>query len=226
MNPSAPASNPALPRLLSGLYVLSDEKMGGGHEPIARAALRAGARVLQLRDKSTSPDELLSIALRLRTITREFGALLLINDSAELALACGADGVHLGPDDLSPAQARQLLGPDAVVGVSCGDADEARRAWQDGASYIGAGSVFATSTKSDAGPPIGLHGLRAIVDATPLPTAAIGGISPERAGDVARAGAAMLCAISSVAGAGDEAAMECAARTLREAFESGRVASP
>jgi thiamine-phosphate pyrophosphorylase len=216
---NSPSSGACGPQSLRGLYVLTDERMGGGHEAIARAALAGGARVLQLRDKSTPPNELLSIARRLRVMTREANAVLLINDRPELAARCEADGVHLGPDDASPEDARRLLGPQAIVGVSCGDAREAVAAWRAGASYVGAGSLYATATKGDAGEPIGLEGLRAIVRATPLPVAAIGGITLQRAPDVARAGAAMLCAISSIAGAGDEEAMARAARAMRETFE-------
>jgi thiamine-phosphate pyrophosphorylase len=203
---------------LRGLYVLTDERLGGGHLAIARAALAGGARLLQLRDKSTSPRRLLSIALELRRRTREAGVLFIVNDRPDLALAFEADGVHLGPDDLPVAEARRVLGSHHLIGVSCGDAAEARRAEQDGADYIGAGAVFGSATKLDAGPPLGLDGLRAIVAATSLPVAAIGGVNAANIGAVATTGAAMACAISAVAGAGNEAAMTRATAQLAANF--------
>jgi len=203
---------------LHGLYVITDEGATGGHQAMARAAISGGARILQLRAKSTPPRQLLETAHTLRRLTREAGVLLLINDNPDLALACRADGVHLGPDDLSPREARRILGPNFLIGVSCGDAEEAKIAAREGADYIGAGAVFGTQTKLDAGAPIGLEMLRAIIGATPLPVAAIGGIGLSNIASIQAAGAKMACVISAISSAGDENAMTAATRALAQTF--------
>ena len=203
---------------LRGLYVLTDAQMGGGHLAIARAALRGGARVLQLRDKSTPARQLLPIAREVRRLTREFDALLMINDRLDLALLCEADGVHLGPDDWPISDVRAAAPRGFLVGASCGTPAEARAAQNAGADTIGIGAVYATSTKTDAGAAIGLDGLRAVMSATTLPCAAIGGIGAANIGAVAQSGVAMACVVSAIAGAGDEAAMEAATRGLTAEF--------
>lgn len=209
-----------LPRArLRGLYVITDAALGGGHLAIARAALKGGARIIQLRDKSTPLSQLLPIAREIRRLTRAANALFMMNDRADLALAVGADGVHLGPDDLPVALARHILGPHKMIGASCNSPAEAVVAWRAGADYIGAGAIFGTQTKLDAGSAIGLETLRAIVQATPLPVAAIGGVSLENIAATREAGAAMACVISAVTNAGNEAAMEQAARDLVAKFD-------
>ena len=150
---------------------------------------------------------MLPIALEIRDLTRRSGAFFLINDRIDLALLCAADGVHLGPDDWPVAAARRVLGPDKIIGASTGTPEEARIAQKEGATYVGVGAVFGTSTKTDAGDAIGLNGLRAVVSATTLPVAAIGGLDLSSAGATIAAGARMACVISAIANAGDEAAM-------------------
>lgn len=225
----------ALSHRLRGLYVITQERspqltvqnaganrddppqshlLQSHHLQIAHAALRGGARVIQLRDKSSSLAQLLPIARELRRLTLQHSALLIINDRVDIALACDADGVHLGPDDMPPLDARRLLGPHHVIGVSCGDADEARNAAAQSADYIGAGAVFGTLTKADAGAPIGLHTLRDIVGATSLPVAAIGGVDASNIASTREAGAVMSCVVSAVSGAGDEEAMTRATQAL------------
>ena len=198
---------------LRGLYVITDSVLGNGHLPITRAALRGGARIIQLRDKTTPPRELIPIAHEMRRLTREFGALFMVNDRIDLALLCEADGVHLGPDDWPINEARRVLG-DKIIGLSSGTVDEAIEAEKAGANYIGVGAVFGTSTKSDAGEAIGTEGLRAIVQATTLPCAAIGGINSRNLGEVLAVNPAMICVISAIANAGDEQNMEAATRSL------------
>ena len=205
---------------LRGLYVITDAELGGGHLTIARAALAGGAGILQLRDKSTAPHQLLPIARALRQLTLNAGCLFIINDRLDLAQACGADGVHLGPDDTSLAHARGALGPHALLGASCGTPAEALLAQRNGASYIGAGAVYATGTKLDAGAPIGLAVLREITRITTLPVAGIGGITAANLGEVLQAGAKMACVISAITAAGDEETMTVAARTLVRACDA------
>ena len=208
-----------LPRArLRGLYVITDARLGGGHLTIARAALSGGARILQLRDKSTPLPELLPIAREIHRLAREGAALFIINDRADVALAVEADGVHLGPDDLPLSAARRVLGPHKIIGASCGTPAEAVAAWRAGADYIGAGAVFGTQTKLDAGDAIGLENLRAICEATPLPVAAIGGLSRDNIASTRAAGAQMACVISAVTSAGDDAAMTQATRDLVQRF--------
>jgi thiamine-phosphate pyrophosphorylase len=216
---------------LHGLYVITEEGVAasrpapGGetfHEQIARAAITGGATLLQLRDKSTPLPQLFPIACRLRRLTAEAGVLFLINDRPDLALACDADGVHLGPDDLPIEAARRVLGPHRLIGVSCGDVAEAHRAARAGADYIGAGAIFATATKTDAGAPIGLAALRTIAAATPLPVAAIAGINATNIADIAESGAHMACVVSAVTRAGGIVQMTRATRELVERFEQAR----
>lgn len=211
--PSALAPVPDRTRL-RGLYVITDAHMGGGHLSIARAALAGGAKILQLRDKTTPPRPLLEIALQLRKLTRQHEALLLINDRLDLALLCEADGVHLGPDDWPLAAVRRVVGSHMLLGASTGTPEEARHAQREGADYIGIGAVFGTSTKSDAGDAIGLTGLTSTLRATTLPAAAIGGLDATNLFSTIQAGAQMACVVSAIARAGDEAAMTAATREL------------
>ena len=199
---------------LRGLYVITDERLGGGHLAIARAAIAGGARILQLRDKTAGDAELLPLAREICKLALETGVLFILNDRLELALQCGADGVHLGPGDLSIEKARRLAGQDFLIGASCGTIEEARAAENDGANYIGAGAVFGTATKLDAGAAIGLERLRQIVAATALPVAAIGGISANNIASTIEQGARMACVVSAVASAGTEEQMANAAREL------------
>ena len=203
---------------LSGLYVITDERATGGHEAMARAAIRGGARILQLRDKSTPLPQLRETAHALRHLTRDAGVLFIINDNVQLALDVEADGVHLGPDDFSPAQARAILGDSFLIGVSCGDANQANIAAQNGADYIGAGAVFGTRTKLDAGEAIGLGVLRQIVEATPLPVAAIGGVTLSNIHLVREAGAKMACVISGISRVENQIAMTEKTRELVQQF--------
>jgi len=121
-----------------------------------------------------------------------------VNDRLDIALAASADGVHLGPEDLPVRAARRVAGPGLLIGASTGTPDEALVAWEEGADYLGCGSVFRTRSKADAGEPIGLQGLEAVVVAVPLPVIAIGGITPENAPSVWRSGAAGVAVISAL----------------------------
>jgi thiamine-phosphate pyrophosphorylase len=221
---------------LHGLYVITEEALPSSqernvqetsraatsHEQIAQAAIAGGARLIQLRDKSTPLLQLYSIALRLRRLTAAAGVLFFVNDRPDLALACDADGVHLGPTDLPIAAARRVLGPQRLIGVSCSDLSEVRLAEQHGADYIGVGAIFSTATKSDAGAPIGLEQLRTIVSATNLPVAAIAGINIDNIAEIANCGAHMACVVSAVTRAGDSKQMTLATRRLAGRFEGER----
>lgn len=191
MNPRASV------RRLHGIYAIVNE---GSPDPVAltRAVLAGGARIVQYRAKAGIRPQ---SARAIRALTRACGALFIVNDDPQAAIAYDADGVHVGPEDLERvalAQLGQLLG-ERILGVSCGTPEEARTAQAAGAAYVGTGAVFETRSKPDAGEPIGLEGLRAVVAATRLPVAAIGGIDARRLLAVRDAGAAMAAVISAIA---------------------------
>ncbi len=170
----------------------------------------AGATVLQVRLKPASTREILAAARMARRVTRETGALLVVNDRLDVAMAVGADGVHLGQDDLPLAEALAVLGADRedmLVGVSTHDLAQVATALEGGADYLGFGPVFATGTKANPDPVVGVDGLAAAVAlAGAVPVVAIGGISVDRAASVAAAGAAAACAIAAVNAAADPGA--------------------
>ncbi len=169
---------------------------------LTRAILEGGVRIVQYRAKTGIVP---AHAEALRELTRARNALFLINDDWRAVERFDADGAHLGPDDggfSALPEIRKTIG-DRIIGVSCGTPGEARAAQSAGADYIGAGSVYATSSKSDAGNPIGLSGLRAVSAATALPIAAIGGITAENLGDVRATGVAMAAMISAFSSAPD-----------------------
>jgi thiamine-phosphate diphosphorylase len=196
------------------LYVLLDAGLLGERDPllIARAALRGGATVLQLRAKGWSARRQVALAEALLPLTRDYGAPLLINDHVDIALAVGADGVHLGVDDLPVALARRLM-PGGLIGYSPEGVEDARRGVADGADYLGVGPFAVTSTKPDAGAAIGPDGVAVIARATSAPVAAVGGIHAGNAASAIAAGAAGVVVASAVIGAAD---VEAAARALRE----------
>jgi thiamine-phosphate pyrophosphorylase len=154
----------------------------------AEVAVAGGATVIQLRCKGTSTDELVEAARPFR----ELPATFIVNDDVEAAIRVKADGVHLGREDIG---AERALEAGLMLGLSASDLDEARAAARSGPAYIGAGPVWATPSKSDAGPPIGLEGLRVICEAVSVPVVAIGGIDVTNAGDCIRAGAAGVAVI-------------------------------
>ncbi|MEW6447138.1 MAG: thiamine phosphate synthase [Bacillota bacterium] len=171
---------------------------------VAREAIRGGAGLIQLREKKLPAKSFLELARLLREVTNEAGVPLIINDRVEIAAASGADGVHLGQEDLPVSEARRILGDHAIIGVSTHSVAEAVAAEQDGADYIGVGPVFATATKPGLEPK-GLPLLTAVIQAVQIPVVAIGGINPENVASVVEAGANRVAVISAVAGAPDVA---------------------
>lgn len=191
--------------LLSGLYVITDHILETDRNPviIAQAALEAGARIIQLREKYASARQLLSWARQIKELTQTRSALLIINDHVDIAMACGADGVHLGQDDLPAQEARKLLGSQAIIGVSAETDQEALEAEAAGANYLGVGPMFTTATKSDAGAPIGPERLRTIKQQVRIPVFGIGGINLTNFREVLEAGADGICVISAISRAPD-----------------------
>ncbi|MCX7795795.1 MAG: thiamine phosphate synthase [bacterium] len=181
------------------LYVITDEKIGLGrsHLFLAEEALRGGATVIQLRDKDKGGGELYKIGVRLREVTKKYKALFIVNDRLDIALAVGADGVHLGMDDLPISVARKIAGNNFIIGASVSSPEEAILAEKEGADYISAQSIFKTSSKEDV-KVIGLEGLKAIVKVSSLPVIAIGGINKDNVRDVMKTGVKGVAVISAV----------------------------
>lgn len=193
--------------LLHGIYVILDD--GSQTTALARAVLDAGVRIVQYRAKSGIRP---ATARALRELTRERDCLLILNDDWRAALHYDCDGVHLGPGDdgfAAPALIRGAL-QDRLIGLSCGTAGEIRDARDGDVDYVGVGPVFETPSKSDAGGPLGVDGLRRLASASLFPVAAIGGISLARLGDVRRSGVAMAAVISAVASASEPRAAAAA----------------
>ena len=194
-------------RLPSPLYAILDRSVARGRDlpGLLDAVLAGGCRLVQLREKTMPLDELLPLARALARRCREVGALLIVNDRADLALAAGADGLHVGQDDLPARQARALLPPGMILGVSTHDPEQARRAVADGADYVAVGSIFPTTTKAGfhlVGPEL----IRRVRPEVPVPLVGIGGITAENAPAVLAAGADAVAVISALCAASDPAA--------------------
>lgn len=165
-------------------------------------AISAGVRFFQYRDKLRSRRAIYDTALSLAQIAHRAGALLIVNDHADIAAAVAADGVHLGQDDLPIEQARKVLGKDKIIGISTHSIEQAREAERSGADYIGFGPIFMTSTKN-AGATQGVGNLAVIKRAVTIPVIAIGGINHANVGEVIRAGADGVAVISAILRADD-----------------------
>lgn len=185
------------------LYLVLDPDLCGGAEGMLRTteeALEGGVTIVQLRAPTWKKRALAACARDLLGILRPRGIPLIINDHADVAAAVGADGLHVGQDDLSPADARRIIGPDMILGLSAGSMDEVRGADPALVDYLGIGPVWATATKKDAGAAIGLDGLASLSAASPLPVVAIGGIGEPNAADVMRTGVDGIAVVSAICG--------------------------
>ncbi|MFA6333807.1 MAG: thiamine phosphate synthase [Methanoregula sp.] len=203
------------------LYVVTDETLAGGrtYAEIARLACAGGADAIQLRDKCCGMRELCHIGRQIREITRETGTLFIVNDRLDVALACGADGVHLGQGDLRVDVARQLSPRSFIIGISAGTVEEAVAAENAGADYVALSPVFVTVSKDDAGPGHGLFVLREMKKAVSLPVIAIGGIGRDNVRAVIGAGADGVAVISAVVGQPD---ITAAARDLKDRISAAK----
>lgn len=189
------------------LYAVTDRAWTGG-QPLARqveAALQNGATCLQLREKALDPAAFLEEARQMALLCGRYGVPLIINDNVEVALACGAAGVHLGQQDMPIAQARRMAGPDLILGASAHTVQEALEAQAAGADYLGVGAVFSTSTKTDASP-LPLTTLREICAVVSIPVVAIGGITETNLLQLTGCGAAGVAVVSAIFGAPDPGA--------------------
>jgi thiamine-phosphate pyrophosphorylase len=207
-----------------GLYVVLDRTAAAGRDlaTVLDAVLQGGARMVQLREKTWPSGTLFPVAERLRARCRAAGVPFIVNDRVDLAVAVGADGVHLGQDDLPPAAARALLKPGMILGLSTHSVAQAEAAQAAGADYVAVGSMYPTATKPEfqlVGPAL----VRELRPRIRVPLVAIGGITPENAGEVIAAGADAVAVISAVCGARDPAA---AARRFVQVIEAARGARP
>ncbi len=186
-----------------------------------REAVKGGVTMVQLRDKNASDDELIALARALRTELAPRGVPLIVNDRPEVAKSAEADGVHIGQEDHDPRAARRLLGPDAILGLSVTNSAEVATVDAGIIDYVGLGPVFASATKADAAPPLGLDGLRAVGASLKVPFVAIGGIDAGNAAAIIAAGAAGIAVVSAICAAPDPGA---AAAALIAAIERARAA--
>ena len=190
---------PAAAKIVGGIYVIIDPDHCGGRDifTIAEATASAGAAIIQLRHKNASKSTITAESNSIAEICRENDTVFIVNDHPDIAADIGADGVHVGQDDLSIADCREILQPDQIVGKSNALLDEAISSFEEGADYIAVGSIYETDTKSDTRP-AGLSTLRAVSQRVTTPIVAIGGIKPDNIAPVAEAGADCVCVATAV----------------------------
>lgn len=200
------------------LYAVTDRSWLSGRSLAedVEAAIRGGATLIQLREKSMDINDFVEEAEEILSVCRKYGVPLIINDNIDVALAVGADGVHIGQNDTSAAKAREILGEDKIIGVTAKTVCQAQKAEHDGADYLGSGAVFGTSTKADA-KPMDLETLRSITSSVNIPVVAIGGITGENVLRLRGSGIAGAAVVSGIFAQKD---IEAAARDLsRKIYE-------
>ena len=192
----SPVSQP----FLSGVYLLLDEQWASRHHlpSVLELAAGCGVRLFQYRNKTGAPGDVFAKARELREVAARLGAVFIVNDRCDVALAAEADGVHLGQDDLPLDLARKVMGRRKIIGISTHRPEEVTQATRGGADYIGYGPLFPTTTKATRVAPVGLAGLREIRALTPLPVFAIGGITVDALGEIAGSGANGVAVASAV----------------------------
>lgn len=201
------------------MYAITDRLWLDGR-PLAddvRLALEGGATMLQLREKELSDDNFLNEAQSIKRLCREFRVPFIINDNVDVALACDADGIHVGQKDMAAGDVRAMIGPDRILGVSAQTVEQAKAAELQGADYLGVGAVFPTGTKQDADA-VSKETLTAICQSVSIPVVAIGGITLDNAGDLSGSGIAGIAVVSAVFAADDiTGATRSLVRAAREA---------
>lgn len=195
------------------LYAVTDRTWLRGQtlRQQVEAALQGGVTCVQLREKTLDREAFIHLGRSIGYLCQRYGVPLIINDDLDVALACGADGVHVGQDDLPVEEVRRRVGDKMIVGVSAHNPEEARRAYEGGADYLGAGAVFGSQTKTNV-TPLPHDTLRAICDAVPIPVVAIGGINRENLPQLAGTGVAGVAVVSDIFAAQD---ITAACRELR-----------
>ncbi len=212
------ARRPGLAGLLAAdIYGITAEEYSRGRTnvEVVRHMIEAGIKVIQYREKDKSMREKYRECAQIREMTRAAGVTFIVNDHVDLALLVGADGVHVGQDDLPPEKIRALVGDEMIIGMSTHSPAQARAAVESGVDYIGVGPLFATSTKKDVCAPVGLQYLEYVVNNLDIPFVAIGGIKEHNIAEVARRGARCIALVTEIVGAADIAAK---VRALRAAI--------
>ena len=204
------------------LYLVTDRGISRGRTTIqiVEAALRGGVTCVQLREKTCSTREFITQALSIKDHLKRYNVPLIINDRVDIALAVNADGVHLGQSDMPIEKAKAILKDSMIIGISAESLKNAVQAEKDGADYIGVGSIYATSTKTDTASPLGLEGLREIRRSVKIPLVGIGGLNRENAGEVINNGADGVAVVSAIVAAHDP---EKAAGELKKIIEQARL---
>lgn len=187
------------------LYLITDRSFLNGRslKQCVEDAIKSGVTLVQVREKDVSTREFYEIAKEVKEITSKYNIPIIINDRIDIALAIDADGVHLGQSDMPIEFARKILGKNKIIGISANTLEEALEAQEAGADYVGLGAVFYTGTKKDIKEPMGLEGLKHIVDNINIPSVAIGGINHENAKSVISTGVNGLSVISCILGSDD-----------------------
>lgn len=193
------------------LYLVTDRDLSLGRslEEVVREAVAGGVTMVQLREKDAATGEFIELGRRLKAVLKPLGIPLIINDRVDVALAVDADGVHIGQSDMSYADARRLLGPDKIIGLSVENFKDLEVANELDVNYIGISPVYGTPTKTDTAEPFGLEGLRKAVQMSAHPTVAIGGMNVSTAGDVIATGCDGVAVVSAI----------CSAPSPRDAAE-------
>jgi thiamine-phosphate pyrophosphorylase len=204
------------------VYLVTDRGLSGvrGVKETVLAAVRGGATVVQLRDPDATTRDLVVEARALVGLLRPHRVPLIVNDRVDVALAADADGVHVGQSDMDASDARALIGPDRILGLSITEEADLDRSDLTVVDYLGVGPVFATPTKADAAPPMGMAGLKRIATRTGLPIVAIGGLHAGNAADALAAGAQGVSVVSAICAAPDP---EAATRELAEIVRAARA---
>ncbi len=190
---------------LNGLYLIADERWTSSCSlpEVVQEAGRVGVKLVQYRNKTGSMQQAHAVGCELRTMAKKWGMLFIVNDRCDLAMAVEADGVHLGQTDLPVALARNLVGPDMLIGLSTHNAEQVQAATNEDVDYLGFGPIFPTDTKLNHDPVVGLQGLKDIRALTSLPIFAIGGIVPESVSQLCQAGANGVAVASGILAASD-----------------------
>ena len=191
--------------LQADIYGITAEEhsMGRNNIEVVEQMLAGGVRVIQYREKDKKAREKYLECMKIREMTREAGAVFIVNDDVDIAILACADGVHVGQDDLPPEEVRRLVGEQMVIGLSTHSPEQARAALAGGIDYIGVGPIFATRTKKDVCDPVGLEYLEYVVRNIKIPAVAIGGIKEHNIGEVARRGARCFALVTEIVGAAD-----------------------
>ena len=207
---------PKITREAMRLYAVSDRSWLAPGESLAQAAetlLRSGVTCFQLREKELDRDAFLELALSIKPVCRRYNVPFLINDDVEVALACGADGVHVGQSDIKGRDIRAMIGPDKILGISAGTVEEAQAAEKAGADYIGVGAVFGTSTKKNARN-LSKEKLKEISSSVSIPVVAIGGINASNVAELSGCGVDGVAVVSAIFAAEDPGAATEHLKTL------------